>query len=132
MDPSGPAGRLEALLEEPGRKASRAWQWSSAIHTRNSGGTMHNKVVYRLARGSAPRRGCSGAAFQFSRCAGRSHGEYGLLMTYVIEDARAALAWLRERYPATALRIVRGFSFGSRAILAMLGCSLNRVPLGSS
>ncbi len=44
----GPVGRLEALLEELDRRPKSS-RWF-AIRIRNCG-TMHNKVVYRLARG---------------------------------------------------------------------------------
>ena len=39
-----------------------------------------------------------------------------------IEDARAALGWLRDRYPGLPYTLA-GFSFGSRVILS-LGCAL--------
>ena len=60
------------------------------------GGTMHNKVVYRLARGLR-RAGIVVLRFNF-RGVGRSAGEHAH-MEGEIEDARAALTWLRERYP---------------------------------
>lgn len=46
----GPAGRLEALLEEPEEGAVRECALVCHPHPQH-GGTMHNKVVYRLARG---------------------------------------------------------------------------------
>jgi alpha/beta superfamily hydrolase len=57
----GPAGRLEALLEEPendepegdGRQLDRSPREAALVchpHPQH-GGTMHNKVVYRIARG---------------------------------------------------------------------------------
>src|SRR5450631_4855863 len=47
---NGPAGRLEGLLEEPeDRDPTEA---SLVCHPHPQfGGTMHNKVVYRVARG---------------------------------------------------------------------------------
>jgi hypothetical protein len=81
------------------------------------GGTMHNKVVYRMAKGLR-RTGRVVLRFNF-RGVGRSVGEYGH-MTGELEDARAALAWLRERYPALPYSLA-GFSFGSRIIMR-LGC----------
>jgi len=46
----GPAGRLEALLEEPVEGAPREAALVCHPHPQY-GGTMHNKVVYRIARG---------------------------------------------------------------------------------
>ncbi len=46
---AGPAGRLEALLEEPGAGEPRAAALVLHPHPLG-GGTMHNKVVYRMAR----------------------------------------------------------------------------------
>ena len=47
---AGPAGRLEALLEEPEHEEPRLAVLVCHPHPLY-GGTMHNKVVYRLARG---------------------------------------------------------------------------------
>src|SRR5579871_6646768 len=47
---SGPAGRLEALLEEPEEEPLREAALVCHPHPQH-GGTMHNKVVYRIARG---------------------------------------------------------------------------------
>jgi len=83
------------------------------------GGTMHNKVVYRLARGLR-RAGAVVLRFNF-RGVGRSAGEHGHLEGE-IEDARAALVWFRERYPGLPYALA-GFSFGSR-VVTRLGCEL--------
>jgi alpha/beta superfamily hydrolase len=81
------------------------------------GGTMHNKVVYRIARGLR-RAGVVVLRFNF-RGVGKSEGEHAH-MTGEIEDARAAVDFLRERYPDLPYALA-GFSFGSRAITT-LGC----------
>ena len=47
---AGPAGRLEALLEEPEHDEPREAILVCHPHPK-FGGTMHNKVVYRIARG---------------------------------------------------------------------------------
>ena len=47
---AGPAGGLEALLEEPEDAEPRLAALVCHPHPLY-GGTMHNKVVYRLARG---------------------------------------------------------------------------------
>lgn len=115
---TGPAGKLEALLEEPeDREPSEA---TLVCHPHpQHGGTMHNKVVYRMARGSR-KAGCVVLRFNY-RGVNLSEGVYDH-GNGEIEDARAALAWLRERYPALPYNIA-GFSFGSRIALK-LGCSL--------
>jgi uncharacterized protein len=84
------------------------------------GGTMHNKVVYRMAR-ALRRRGSVVLRFNF-RGVGSSQGEHGQGVGE-IDDARAALDWLRARYPSIPYALA-GFSFGARAILK-LGCGLS-------
>jgi len=83
------------------------------------GGTMHNKVVHRMARGLR-RRGSVVLRFNF-RGVGRSHGQHADGVGEV-EDARTALDWLRARYPSLPYALA-GFSFGSQVILR-LGCSI--------
>src|SRR5579872_7476015 len=102
----GPAGRLEALLEEPEDREPAFAALACHPHPLY-GGTMHNKVVYRLARGLR-RAGAVVLRFNF-RGVGSSHGEHANL-TGEIEDARAAVAWLRDRYPALPYAL-SGFSF---------------------
>jgi uncharacterized protein len=117
---AGPAGRLEALLEEPEDAPPRMAALVCHPHPLY-GGTMHNKVVYRIARGL---RGAGIAALRFNfRGVGRSEGEHGHLAGE-IEDARAALAWLRARYAGLPFALA-GFSFGARAI-TRLGCEIER------
>lgn len=79
---------------------------------------MHNKVVYRIARGLR-RAGLVALRFNF-RGVGGSGGEHAHLEGE-IEDVRAALTWLRERYPELPFALA-GFSFGARAI-TRLGCA---------
>jgi alpha/beta superfamily hydrolase len=52
---------------------------------------------------------------------GSSEGEHAH-MTGEIEDARAALQWLRARYPALPFALA-GFSFGAR-VITRLGCQM--------
>ena len=115
---AGPAGRLEALLEEPEAAPPRLAAVVCHPHPLY-GGTMHNKVVYRMARGLR-RAGVVALRFNF-RGVGLSEGVHAHL-TGEIEDARAALAWLRERYPTLPFALA-GFSFGARAI-TRLGCEI--------
>ena len=113
----GPAGKLEALLEEPDDRPPNEACLLCHPHPL-FGGTMHNKVVYRIAR-ALRRRGSVVLRFNF-RGVGRSQGKHDKGVGE-IEDARAALGWLRERYPGLACSLA-GFSFGSRVILE-LGCA---------
>ena len=112
----GPKGRLEALLEEPDDQEPRIGVVLCHPHPLY-GGTLHNKVVYRMARGLR-RAGAVVLRFNF-RGVGRSEGEHGHLEGE-IEDGRAALGWLRERYPGLPYGLA-GFSFGARVITRM-GC----------
>lgn len=109
---AGPAGKLEALLEEPEEGAPRFAALVCHPHPQH-GGTMHNKVVYRLARGL---RKAGAVVLRFNyRGVNLSEGVYdhGIGET---EDARACLEWLRSRYPHLPAMIA-GFSFGSRIAL---------------
>ncbi|MBK5290710.1 MAG: alpha/beta fold hydrolase [Acidobacteriia bacterium] len=117
---AGPAGRIEALLEEPDQAEPTFTALVCHPHPQH-GGTMHNKVVYRLARGL---RKAGAAVLRFNyRGVNLSEGAYAGGVGEV-EDAAAALAWLRQRYPDLPFWLA-GFSFGSRIVL-QLGC---REPL---
>jgi alpha/beta superfamily hydrolase len=114
----GPAGKLEALLEAPEDGAPRAVAVVCHPHPL-FGGAMHNKVVYRVAR-ALRSSGYVVLRFNF-RGVGKSEGRHDLGVGE-IDDARAALGWLRYRYPDLPYTLA-GFSFGSRVILS-LGCGL--------
>ncbi len=110
----GPAGRLEALLEEPDDAPVTEAALVCHPHPLH-GGTMHNKVVYRLARGL---RTSGSVVLRFNfRGVNRSEGVYAGIEGGVA-DAGAALSVLRERYPDLPFCLA-GFSFGSRVILQM-------------
>ncbi len=114
----GPAGRLEALLEEPDEGEPREAVLVCHPHPQH-GGTMHNKVVYRMARAL---RSTGRVVLRFNyRGVNLSEGTYGHGVGET-EDARSALQWLRERYPEIPYSLA-GFSFGSRVVLT-LGCTL--------
>lgn len=113
----GAAGRLEAMIEEP--EDGEPVEAALVCHPHPlHGGTMHNKVVHRLARGLR-RNGCAVLRFNF-RGVNLSEGEHnhGKGETH---DALAALAVLTERYPALPLTLA-GFSFGSR-VAFKVACS---------
>jgi uncharacterized protein len=116
---SGPAGRLEALLEEPEEQEPRLAAVVCHPHPLY-GGTMHNKVVFRIARGLR-RAGLAVLRFNF-RGVGASEGVHAHL-TGEVEDARSALEWLRARYPDLGFALA-GFSFGAR-VVTRLGCAIN-------
>jgi alpha/beta superfamily hydrolase len=111
---SGPAGRLEALLEEPDEMAPREAALVCHPHPQH-GGTMHNKVVYRIARGLR-RAGAVVLRFNY-RGVNLSEGVYDR-GEGELEDARTGLAYLRERYPDLPFTLA-GFSFGSRIALRL-------------
>ena len=113
---AGPAGRLEALLEEPDQSATGI---ALVCHPHpQHGGTMHNKVVYRVAKGLR-RSGHVVMRFNY-RGVNLSEGAYAH-GEGELEDARIALEVLTSRYPALPLTLA-GFSFGSRIVLRM-GCA---------
>jgi uncharacterized protein len=111
----GPAGALEAVLQHREGRIPEAAALVCHPHPLY-GGTLHNKVVHRVAS-TLHELGAAVLRFNF-RGAGKSEGAHddgrGEL-----EDARAALRWLEERYPG-AQRWLAGFSFGSW-IAARLG-----------
>jgi len=114
----GPAGRLEAILEEPEDRDPIECALVCHPHPQH-GGTMHTKAVYRTARGL---RRAGSAVLRFNyRGVNLSEGEYDHGVGEV-EDARSALSLLLSRYPTLPLTIA-GFSFGSRIALK-LGCEL--------
>jgi alpha/beta superfamily hydrolase len=114
---AGPAGRIEALLEEP--EEGEPTEACLVCHPHPLfGGTMHNKVVYRLARGLR-KSGSVVLRFNF-RGVNLSEGTHDNGRGE-IDDAWAALQFLRARYPDLPYAIA-GFSFGSRITLR-LGCA---------
>src|SRR4030088_622954 len=114
----GFAGKLEALLEEPENEEPRQAVLVCHPHPQH-GGTMHNKVVYRIARAM---RNTGAAVLRFNyRGVNLSEGVYDR-GDGEVEDARSALSVLRARYPDLPYTLA-GFSFGSRIILK-LGCEI--------
>jgi uncharacterized protein len=114
----GAAGKLEALLEEPEQAPAREACLVCHPHPLY-GGSMHNKVVYRMAR-ALRRSGSVVLRFNF-RGVGGSQGTHDQGVGE-LKDAGLLMEWLRARYPGLPYA-VGGFSFGSRIALR-LGCSL--------
>ena len=107
LELQGPAGKLEALLETPAAEADAV---ALVCHPHPLyQGTMHNKVAYTLAR-SFVRLGAAALRFNF-RGVGTSEGEHGH-GEGELEDALAAAAWLRRKWPQRRLYLA-GFSFGA-------------------
>ena len=104
----GPAGRLEAILESPGDAPVIGAVLVLHPHPEH-GGTMHNKVAHTLAR-SFVRMGFAALRFNFRGTEG-SDGVYDEGEGEQ-QDAQAALAWMRKKYPELPFWL-SGFSFGA-------------------
>lgn len=116
----GPAGRIEAILKEPAGPATRA---AVVCHPHPLfGGTMHNKVVYRIAK-AFEKSGFATLRFNF-RGTGRSHGAHDHGRGEQ-DDLRAAIEFVEEKYSDAALWVA-GFSFGS-AVMLRAACNDERV-----
>lgn len=104
----GPAGRLEALLEEPADGAARGTALVCHPHPQQ-GGTMQNKVAHTLARAFVQ---CGFRALRFNfRGVGASEGDFDDAQGE-LDDAIAGVTYLREQWPDDPLWI-SGFSFGA-------------------
>jgi alpha/beta superfamily hydrolase len=127
----GPAGRLEALLDEPvapgtvgpdGRVSAghpggvRAAVVFGHPHT-EYGGTMHTKVVYQAAK-ALSRIGCAVLRVNF-RGAGASAGSFDN-GPGEMDDFRAALDFMHAEYPAAPMWVA-GMSFGAWVALSVGG-----------
>jgi len=106
---AGPAGRLEALLEEPSAApAPRAAVVFAHPHPQY-GGTMHTKVVYQAAK-ALGRIGCAVLRFNF-RGAGTSGGAFSD-GPGEMDDFGAALDFMHARYPSAPMW-AGGMSYGA-------------------
>ena len=119
VDLYGSAGRLEAIyrdLQDPAAVAV-------VCHPHPlGGGTLHNKVVFRAARGL---EAANVATLRFNfRGVGASGGKHeegeGELT-----DVNAAIAWVRKKHPGKKL-FVGGFSFGAW-VASRAACELREV-----
>lgn len=111
----GPAGRIEAILKEP-PPVTRA---AIVCHPHPLfGGTMHNKVVYRIARAFED---AAFAVLRFNfRGVGYSAGEHDNGRGEQ-DDLRAAMKFIEEKYPGAEIWLA-GFSFGSAVMLRGPAC----------
>ena len=125
-DIPAPHGLLEGLLRLPDAVANGETTPQRAAvvcHPHPQfGGTMHNKVVFRLAV-ALVEHGIPALRFNF-REVGRSTGAYDEGLGEA-DDVRAALDALAARYPGVPL-LLAGFSFGAWVGLPV-GCADPRV-----
>ena len=129
-DLTGPAGPLEAILDEPVDSRPSGVRSGESLRAAvvfahphpQYGGTMHTKAVYQGAKGLS-RIGCAVLRFNF-RSVGRSAGEFdrgpGQLLDFV-----AALDYMAAKYPGARLWAA-GFSFGAWVALEV-GATDDRV-----
>lgn len=106
VDVYGPAGRLESLYRELQDPAAVA----VVCHPLpTGGGTLHNKVVFRAARGL---ENANVATLRFNfRGVGISGGKFDNGEGEQ-DDVTAAIEWVKRKHPDKKL-FVGGFSFGS-------------------
>jgi uncharacterized protein len=123
LDVQGPAGSLEALLDEPpparGVNAEGLLERGQAdgLHAAvviahphpQFGGTMHTKAIFQSAKAFS-RIGCAVLRFNF-RGVGTSDGSFDN-GTGETDDFRAALDFMHKRYPGVPLWSA-GMSFGA-------------------
>lgn len=112
----GPAGRLEALVNEGAPQAPFA---ALVCHPHPlAGGTMHNKVVYHAMKAlNSPEWGLCWPVLRFNfRGTGLSQGSYDGQAE--AGDVLAALGWLENEYHRPLALV--GFSFG--AAMALSAC----------
>jgi alpha/beta superfamily hydrolase len=129
IDLTGPAGRLEAVLNEGSPDAPFA---ALVCHPHpKGGGTLHNKVVYHAMKVlNEPSFGFALPVLRFNfRGTGLSQGTHdGKLEA---GDVQAEMDWLVNEYSRPL--IVAGFSFGSAmALSACCSHDENRTPIRAS
>ena len=116
VDLFGPAGRLDALLNEGAPDATFA---ALVCHPHPlGGGTFHNKVVYHAMKAiNDPQWGLGWPVLRFNfRGVGLSQGVHD--GEAESEDVLAAIEWLESEYNLPL--VVVGFSFG--AAMALKAC----------
>ncbi len=112
---NGPAGRIEGKYYQAADKSAPI---ALVMHPHpQHGGTMNNKVTYRLFESFA-RNGFSVLRFNF-RGVGNSEGIYDNGVGE-LSDAAAALDWLHAQNPHTNDIWISGFSFGAWIMLQLL------------
>ncbi|MEN3335509.1 MAG: uncharacterized protein V7641_4874 [Blastocatellia bacterium] len=116
----GPAGRIEGILREAAPPVKRA---AIVCHPHPLfGGSMHNKVVFRIAR-VFQEAGFAVLRFNF-RGTGRSEGAHDAGRGEQ-DDLRAAITFIEQKYEGAEIWLA-GFSFGS-AVMLRAACGDNRI-----
>jgi uncharacterized protein len=118
LDIDGPAGRLEALLNEGAPDAKYA---ALVCHPHPlGGGNLHNKVVYYAMKAlNDPAWGLGLPVLRFNfRGTGRSEGVHD--GEAEVGDVQACLRWLENAFRLPVVAV--GFSFG--AVMALKACCL--------
>ena len=110
----GPAGSIEAIIDRGAEGLEDAVAVICHPHPLYHG-TMNNKVVHTIAR-SVAQLGRPALRFNF-RGVGHSSGSYADGVGEAL-DARAAVAWSRQRWPDAELWLA-GFSFGAYIALSI-------------
>jgi hypothetical protein len=120
----GSAGRLEAILWTPSAPARHRPPLAAVVCHPHPlfGGTMHNKVVYQVAK-SLDALSLPVLRFNF-RGAGLSEGKHDR-GNGEQDDVRSALDFLEQNFPGVPL-LLAGFSFGAWVGLRV-GCEDARV-----
>jgi uncharacterized protein len=121
---TGPAGRLEALLNQgiPDSPFAALVCHPHPLH----GGTFHNKVVYHAMKVlNDPQRGFGFPVLRFNfRGTGLSQGvHHG---REEVGDVLAALHWLKNEFNRPLIAV--GFSFGA-AMTVQAGCTASQANL---
>jgi uncharacterized protein len=117
----GPAGALEAVLEDPGTAGA---SYAVVCHPHPLyGGTMDNKVVTTVAR-ALQDAGMPTLRFNF-RGVGASDGAFDR-GSGETADADAVASWGAERWPGRTL-VIAGFSFGAYVALRLAQQGLPRL-----
>ncbi len=117
IDLAGPAGRLEAVLNEGSSDSPFA---ALLCHPHPlGGGTMHNKVVYHAMKAlNAPEWGLGWPVLRFNfRGTGLSEGIHD--GEAESDDVLAALRWLGSEFAKPIVAV--GFSFGAAMTFAAAG-----------
>lgn len=115
LDLAGPAGRLEALVNEAAGDAGAPCSALICHPHPLGGGTMHNKVVYHAMKAlNAPEWGLGWPVLRFNfRGTGLSEGAHD--GDAESGDVLAAIDWLDQEYGRPV--VVVGFSFGAAMAL---------------
>ena len=122
-DLTGPAGALEAILDEAADRRTPPHAAVVFAHPHPEyGGTMHTKAVFQGTKGLT-RIGCAVLRFNF-RGVGRSGGTFAQGEGEK-DDFRAALDYMAARYPGVRMWAA-GFSFGAWVALEV-GAADDRV-----